>query len=398
MILLLYSRGRDLMNPENQWDFRSHYHAAKAFRNGLDPYGVEHANRFNPTPHEIPWEHSYPYHPYTLGYFATFALLPYDTAVVVYMLYGAALLVFLIALWRVVDFRRWASVTIFAILVLSAFDQTVFLGLRAGNTAFFEAAMVWLALAMFVTNRPWAFLCALAGIAFFKGTPLALSPLVLLLPGRWRNLLPLLVVDGVGILIWLSPLLYCPDLFHAYWGYAAGVHETGSVNPCALALIGDILAACGLPGGGLANAVYLSWVAVLGLCYLAVIRKADWDGKRGLLAMFSLLTYAIMVPRFKDYAYVQLIPVAHFVVSRNAGMLFFALFPFIARDLALPGVIASYGSFFSAVAFWAYLLWMVRGKARGCAVPDHAPGRRQMPGTACPQDAHFPSRRAAAEL
>ena len=70
--LFMIINHQNIIGGGSQWDFRSHYFAARAYEAGLDPYRVENANQFNTTPYSIPHGINYPYHPFTLHWFRLF--------------------------------------------------------------------------------------------------------------------------------------------------------------------------------------------------------------------------------------------------------------------------------------------------------------------------------------
>lgn len=344
-----------------QWDFRIHYCAARAFELGLDPYDITDVNRVNGTPYPIPPGHGYPYHPYTLWYFSAFTAFPLDTATLVYLLYNVALVLLLVAVWQKFFLQEPVKILTFSICLVFAFNSSLLVALKAGNPAIFEAAVVWGALVFFVQNRPVPFLLLVSLIGFWKGTPFALAPLVLLMPGGWKNLKALFVVFGGVAAVWLSPLVLQPGVFRRFWSYASAVRETGLNNPCSFAFFTDLYPNWPL----LATFVYGIWVIGLVLAFLAVARKLRWEEHRVELAFLALLTYALIVPRFKDYAYVQLLPVSYFLITRRLELLFFSLFGLFSSGVQLPDLVAKYHPFLSAVVHWGALAALLTRPADG---------------------------------
>jgi hypothetical protein len=353
--LFFILNGRNAVGGYGQWDFRAHYYSARAFAAGLDPYSNADVNRLNTTPYPVPGGHTYPYHPYTLPYFQLFTFLPYATATVVYTLYNVLLTLLLVALWQKFFLRERVSILAFTVCLLFSFNGSLLLGLAAGNPAVLEAAILWGAMLCFIKDRPLGFLLLITLISFFKGTPIILAPLVLLLPGGLKNIKLLAWVLLPALLVWLSPLLFLPKLFSEFWAYSSAVRETGIINPCSYAFISEILA--GWPW--LVKIVYFIWIIAVVSVYLMIIRKLDRRTERIGIVFLSLLTYALIVPRFKDYAYIQLLPISYFLITRNLGLLFFNLFGLVSGGLRLPYLVQQYHPFFAAVVNWAVLAALI---------------------------------------
>src|SRR3954467_10385052 len=81
-------------NPGGGWDFRVYYHAAQAWRDGLNPYDT----------HTLPdqlredgFKFNYP--PFSLGLFAPFTHWPVERALQVFTALKAIALAWLIWLW-----------------------------------------------------------------------------------------------------------------------------------------------------------------------------------------------------------------------------------------------------------------------------------------------------------
>lgn len=355
----------------NQWDFRSQYHAAKAYEAGLDPYNVNNANRFNNTPYMISWGHNYAYHPFTLPYFQLFTKFPYSQAVLLYMLYTLALIFILIYLWKKFFLHDWVNIFIFSLVLLFSFNKTLIIGLTAGNPAIFEAALVWLAFVFLIKNKPLIFLILISIISFFKVTPILLSLVVFLLPKGKKNLIPFLVVLAISIIIWLAPLVLAPQLFSSFWNYSSNLRETGIINPCAYSFIIDIFQKAGWENTGFMNSFYLVWIAIVFFIYLLIIRKLNWKEDKIPIVFFTFLTYAIIIPRFKDYAYIQLIPISYFLIMKNLGLLFFNLFGLFSHGVKLPYFIRQYHPFLVAIINWGFFAFILSSSKE--IKPDFAP-------------------------
>lgn len=347
----------DTISDANQWDFRAAYFSAKAYEKGLNPYRNEEVNGLNDTPIPVHPYLTYTYHPYTLYYFRLFTWLPYPTAVAAYMAFNLALLLIVVGLWRRYFLER-VNPLLFGVILVCSFNSALFMMLNSANTAVLEALLIWLALLAFSRDRPWPFLVLIAVISFVKGTPIVLSLMVFLLPGRRKNALPFLSVLLASALVWLSPLLFSPAIFRDWWSWASGIREVGRVNPSSWAFILDCVQGAGRERW-FAHLGYLAWLAFVGATYIWLVRGRAPSAGRTELAFFTLLTYAVVVPRFKDYAFIQLIPVAYLLISKNPGLLLFHLFDYFTPGIDLPYFLKEYHPLMAAVIDWGYLGWLL---------------------------------------
>jgi hypothetical protein len=355
---------RHTIGGSHQWDFRAHYFSTKAWEAGLNPYNNIDANKCNTTPYRIPAYHTYPYHFFTFNYFRIFTTLEYPYAMIVYMCFNMLLILFLIFIWKVFFLPKKVSVLLFAVTLLFSFNSTLFLGLNAGNTALFEAAMVWLAFVFFTKNKPLIFLLLILTIAFFKGTPLLLTPLVLLLPGKTKNMRPLVYFVLAAVMLWLSPVIFSPKLFADYWNYSSNVGETGIINPCSLALFTDFFRFLGWNSTWGIRFFYGIWGVFVLTIFGLVIRRLTWDSQRVEIVFLTILTYALIIPRFKDYAYIQILPAAYFLMTRSFGILLLNLFGLFSEGTKLPYLVKNYYPFAALVVNWGYLCYILWCGAR----------------------------------
>jgi len=346
---------------EYQRDFRTYYLASKTQQAGLNPYDNAQVGSFNTTPYGIPGL-TYAYHPYTLFYFQIFTIFPYTQALLIYMIYNLGLLGLLIYVWKRFFFPNWINLFLFLVVFLFAFNKPIFIALYLGGTSPLEAVIMWLALVAFIKNRPLIFLVLVSIISFFKGTPIVLAPMVFLLPAGTKNFRLFMTVLSIAFMIWLSPLLFEPQIFKSFWDFASRVREIGIINPCFKVLIVDLFERLGWNSGLSINLIYGSWVLILGLLYAYIIKRLDWASNRILVAFFTLLTYALIIPRFKDYAYIQLIPIAYFIIMKYPGLIFFNLFNQFREGITLPYFLDQYFPFYAAIINWGFLGYFLLNK------------------------------------
>jgi hypothetical protein len=365
LFLWVYVSGSNIIGGKRHWDFRAHYFSTKAYEAGLNPYNNRDVNRVNRSGYTIPAWMTYPYHPITLNYFKLFTKFEYDEALRIYLIYNLFLIFFLIILWKAYFIKENILILLFAILWLFSFNETIGIGLKAANPVFLETAIIWIAFAFLIHNRSLPFLILLGIISLFKGGPILLTPLVFLLPKDKKRIffefVAILTFFGI-IILW--PYFSNPLLFNSWLKYASNVKETGITNPCSYALIINLFKKIGLRESWfIINSTYALWVGMVMLAYMFVVKKLKWDANKILIIFFSLLTYAIIAPRFKDYAYIQLLPISYFLGIKNIGIMFFNLFGVFTRRIGLPFFIKQYHAFFAAVISWGYLAYyLLRSK------------------------------------
>lgn len=350
--LFFFLRDRNIIGLHNQWDFRTYYVSTKTFESGLDPYNNKDVNYINNTPYIIPSAQTYPYHPFTFPYFQIFTRFSYPQALKIYMLYNLLLIFLLIYLWKIFLFPEKLNVLIFLMILLFSFNSAIFRGLTAGNPAFFESTIIWLALIALMKEQRFIFLILISIISFFKGTPLILTFMFFFLPAKQKNIQIFLLFLTTFITIWLSPLWFAPQMFRNFWAYASNVREIGIINPCFYALAQDLLQIIAINTRWIINGVYGIWILGIFSIYIFLIRGLNWKENKLMIVLFTLLTYALIVPRFKDYAYIQLLPVAYFLTIKHPGLLFLYLFEVLSEGIKLPSLIREYNPFFSAVVSW----------------------------------------------
>ncbi|MEE8637766.1 MAG: hypothetical protein V3T21_01845 [Candidatus Margulisiibacteriota bacterium] len=357
LFLGVYLSGGNVIGGAKQWDFRAHYFSVKAYEAGLNPYNNKDVNSVNDSRHFIYPQLTYPYHPVTFGFFRLFTKFEFPDALKIYFACNLLLLLVLIILWKDYFLKEKILILFFAVLWLFSFNNPIIIALRAANPAIFEAALVWVALAFLINNHSLPFLLLLAILSFFKGTPLILSPLVFLIPKDKKKIFfqiaAVLLLFGI-LFIW--PYFSNPLLFNSYWNYASTVKETGIINPCSYAFIMDLAKWVGLgKSWAMINSTYALWGILILTVYIFIVRKLNWNKHKILIVFFTLLTYAIIAPRFKDYAYIQLLPISYFLITRNLGLIAVNLFGILTSRINLPYFIKHYHPFFAAVIGWGYL-------------------------------------------
>lgn len=315
-----------ILRPETQWDFTTYYHAARVYVSGGDPYRLADISAMFGSRVYLPFV----YPPTALGLFVPFGVLDFHTAALVFLLIKLALYLFLIRLWDAEFFGSRAG-PYFALFTLLAFNAAVFADFRSGNPGLIEEAVLWTGFALFMRGRYGGFSAAIVLCALLKVQPLVFLFLLFLVePGRraMRRVLIALIAYGA---VNASFRAVDPALFASFADSVSGPYfslvwfEKGRINPSLFALIEDLM---DLPASfrfaavpdavrALAHVACASGVALFALDTLRR-RPAVPDARaRKTLFFFGLLTYALLVPRFKDYTYVLLIVPAYEAVLRS---------------------------------------------------------------------------------
>lgn len=363
LLLLLGMLGWIAVRGRAQWDFNAHYHAALAFRQGLDPYSPESLQRVSPGSALA----AYLYPPLILYFYGAFTLLPYRMAYLLWLMLKVAALAGLLLLWH----RRFLPLRLdrlTPLYLLVAFNGALLWDIAAGNISLFEQLALWSGFACLLAGREWLFCLLVVLTAQFKLTP-ALFLFLLLSDKRppwglffasWAGFLGLLSIN-YG--------LY-PALSRRYLQAALALDEWGANNPSSLSFVRDAL--YNLTGGIVSasdpvdEALYL--LLVLGVAAVTLraiqnhVAQPEQNNPR-ILLFFFCAAYALVVPRLKNYSFILLLaPTLHVLRHSPRTLLVplaavFALLPLHLPLKVNTGFLASYISLFAAGIVWyAYLI------------------------------------------
>ncbi|MBW1713570.1 MAG: DUF2029 domain-containing protein [Deltaproteobacteria bacterium] len=316
-LVLVYALGLAVnlaRHPERyQWDLKTYFAAARAQAQGLDPYDLTALSQAAGQP----IKHRFVYPPLTLFLFRPLARLDYD---LVYYLFLALKLLALLALLRLWQrrFLRFKAGWLFVPFCLLAFNGALYLDFRAGNVSVFEQLLLWAGLALYLENRLIGFSLLVLAAASFKLTPILFLGL-LMLTNQGRERAVFFGAGGLFVLIGLASFLCWPELSAGFWQNMKGLSEGGPWNPASLPLIRDFFRWLGLDlPPAIVWAVYLAAVTVV---LAASWRAFHWfkslgpEQKRRRVVFLACLVYALILPRFKDYAYILLLAPTYFLVT-----------------------------------------------------------------------------------
>jgi hypothetical protein len=342
---------------EYQWDFRTHRKAGELFAANLDPYD---ASILFPQA-ETNFLYNYP--PVTLYFYQFFAQFNYKSAFHIFLIAKCILLVGLIYFWKR-EFIKTNTYALFCLFCLFAFNSAVYRDLIAGNINLVEQVFLWLAFFFFIQHRLVLFctFCLLA--ASFKMTPSFF--LVLLLFTDDKRKYRYFAGAGVAFFAYLLvQYLIVPDMFiSAIQNAFAVVSERGTIVPSTYTLLSDVFQWRSKNAGSEASqAVQFVILAVFIAVVILVTYRAHTRLKnvqaenRPMLDVFLVcLVYALIHPRFKDYAYILLIPPSFYIIM-NSRVTKASPFVFFLAVLVYPPFIVP-GTDIIFMFFWKYYALM----------------------------------------
>ena len=206
--------------------------------------------------------------------------------------------------------------------------------------------------------------------ALFKVTPLLFLAVLPLLSTRngWRyvgvSVAAIIVVVGVGYAL-------NPDAWNAFFGAVLAADEPGQLgNPSTLAFARDMIASIGDKAGvripqALSYVLYLGVVGVVvaytmrSIQTLRQSQRSNWN----LVAIYMFcLGYALVMPRFKTYSFILVLPPALYLLTRVRDVKSFGLlFAVYALAAATPFPISPYLQYFWRYypLFLVFLVWIL---------------------------------------
>jgi hypothetical protein len=354
-----------------QWDFRTHRQAGLIFAAGENPYDPQILSGKAGT------RLLYTYPPATLFFYRLLALTDYRTAFHIFLFIKSILLIGLIYFWKR-EFLEQEADAFFFIFCLLAFNTAVYRDIIAGNINLVEEAFLWLGFWFFMKHRLALFCMSILMAASFKMIPIVFLGLLLLAEDR-RKFWYLSGAAAVFLIYLLIQYWAAPQLFAGFIRNASEVvAERGALAPSTFTLLRDVFQFLGKnmgldvpPAGRIAVVVVLAAV-VFFLTVKAHVRlkQLQSENTEKTEVFLACLVYALIHPRFKDYAYVLLLVPAYYII-KNAGSVrpfgfIFILCIFSVRDFVLPGTGFLFGLFWEyyplmlAYGIWAIYLYEIK--------------------------------------
>lgn len=260
----------------------------------------------------------------------------------------------------------------------AAFGSPFFVELRSGNAGALEQLALWGAFSLFAAGRYRAFALAIAAAAQFKLQPALFLGLLLLAPKpRWREFF--LGSAAFAALYALNEGLH-PGLLREYASrladpFAAWRFERGPNNSAVWGFLQHMLeiALHNRPlAARWASLLVMPWACfVTAATVLAARRVAaaplSEEDKRRRVVLLGAAAFALLAPRFKDYAFFLLIPPALAALESSAPLLWraplliFALLNSTKAAAERMGLgpwapVAGYFKLYAAVLIWGVLV------------------------------------------
>jgi hypothetical protein len=315
------------MQHRHPGDLLAYHAAGRAMLEGHDPYVLENLHGAS-TP--------FVYSPLAWPWARALALLDWETLQKAYFALKVAALLALAFTWRAWFRGQPLAFAVTLMLGLVGFRLAVRIDLFTGNVAIFEALLVWSALLQLRAGRAGWFSVLLSLGSLLKLAPLGLF--VLLRSKRAWALSVLAWACAVG-----ASVAVMPEAWREFVQAVAMLDERGPQNPTMLSLLRDL----GLPWPWLGWALWSA--GVIALTTWALRRRPSFE----LASMLVMLAWALVLPRFKDYSYVMLLPAAAQALVW-AGLRRWPLTVVLAVMLVVP--LHPYQRLVAATLTWAMLM------------------------------------------
>jgi hypothetical protein len=359
-----------LHTDKYQWDFATYYRAGQAVRAGLNPYDLGSLTEVAGTEVGFPFAYS----PIVLPALSLFSRLEFASAYQLFLTLKAVSLAALVFLWtrRILD--REARLP-FYLLCVFGFGGAIYADLSSGNVSIFEQLGLWMGFEALRRNRPILFSFLVIAASLFKLTPAAFL-LLLVIPGLPRRAGTFMAAAGAFVAVNGLTFLAAPNLYRDFLSVAGQLDDRGVINPSTLALLrdlGDLLARKGIPVSAVAEwSVFAAFAGVIVLVTWLALRRHGTEDSR-LQITLACLAFALVMPRFKNYGYILLIPPAYLVLQKMvkgwAGELGLLLL-LLSQTLPVPfgfgetarNLLWGYYPWLLALGLWAaQVIWMLRG-------------------------------------
>jgi hypothetical protein len=380
-VLLLYFTGIIIFiwinQDQFQWDFNIYYRAAQAYSQGLNPYNAENISQFQEGGKVL----DFVYPPITLPIFRGFLLMEYSLAYHIFLVFKCLLLIWLILLWKRY-FLRSRLDSLFILYCLFGFGGAVLIDIMAGNISIIEQFILWVAFYLLLNKKVIPFGILILAAAVFKVVPILFLVLLLLVEGK-RKRFHFAIFLSLFLFIMLISYIMRPDLFSYFLHNSFRFSELGVVNPSIFSLISGFFTLQAKVTG----LIIPGWVPLaLFICIVAVVlfvsikayramKNIEIDGKDLIVLFAFCVVYALILPRFKDYSYILLLPPAYFIITKIDYAKAFPILLLImllssGRFVAIPAIDIIFRAFWNyyslllAFLVWGLYLYYIFGKIR----------------------------------
>lgn len=261
------------------------------------------------------------YPPLTLHLFQAFGILPLPAAAKVYLALKFVALLWLIVAWRSMSNPNPRPIFLL-LLVMFGFEGAVLADLRVGNISLFEQAALWLAFIIWTRSQLLPFCALILFTALFKLTPILFLGLLLINVTRIRIYYFIGSILLFMLLQLVSYIVY-PEWTLQFLDIARYLDERGAINPASLALIRD-MGDWFVISTPMVNGIFILWVLVVSVVSAYAIKVMPESERQRMGLFLFCLAYALILPRFKDYAYILLIAPVYYVAMIHTSRLTYA--------------------------------------------------------------------------
>ncbi len=319
-IMLAYYIVKVATIPDIQWDLKLYQSAVKVFFEGGNYYDFELLKeKGSPLP--------FGYSPYAIYFLLFLGVGSFQKVAFLWLGIKVGVLIVLFFIWKKIFYEyfdkrnSWVFFCLFLVWSLRAFNRAIYADLYAGNISIIEELLIWSGMLFLLVRRRYLIFGLYLLIAsFFKVLPIFLIGLVLVAgTGKIKGKIKKLgIIALISLVVWGAGLLIMPTEFGEWSGFLKLISfmppEVGKVNPAILPFIREII---GNGGRALELILYFLWVFTVFLISFIVSRhisKTDFSAKRKEKYLFFLwcLVFPIIMPRFKDYTFIFLLPIFYY--------------------------------------------------------------------------------------
>lgn len=323
----------------SQWDFRVYYSASLCHSMGLDPYDLEVLQGVYRNVAPLPFV----YPPLIIYFFKPFTYLNIESAALVFFCLKLFALCGLFYIWsKIFTFKR--HIGAFLLFSLLGFNSALHIDLYNGNISVFEQFFIWLALYLFLKDKIKWFSAIILFVSFFKLLPIAF--LLLLFVSRRTDRFQVLFFSSLIFLMYLV-LNYLIEPFYSTNYINAVLTNTiiegGLQNGTTLEFIRSVFAAfkIQIPGLFVIILYTLIAIAILYISYISIQKYSKRvENNNVMIVLFFALTLILVLPRFKDYSYIQALLPAYFIFTRLRNKDSFVILLILAcltsRNISIP--------------------------------------------------------------
>lgn len=349
-----------------QWDFKVYYYAARFDAAGGNPYNHNALKRYSGEEGIM----SYLYPPMVTHFFQIFAPFPFGFARVLWICLKAACFMLLLYIWcrKFLNSEKCWLVFLFAIL---AFGSALLLDFKTGNIAVIIQLLIWSGFYFFLNDKPILFCLMIIAASLFKLTPILFLLLLPLTLGRrgFKYLVPGFL--GFALIMTVDYSVEHADFMNWLKVLAMPEERGAAFNPTFLAFskdVGRILRHTWLAKILPSGFPWMLYLAVIAIIIFIAFRFIPWQkfrsAKNGRMEMIymSCFIYAMIMPRFKTYSFILLIPPALYIIRNYSRELFFPLMIILVSlstrpALPKPDLVNLFWTYYSL--FLIYALWLV---------------------------------------